>query len=38
MSADSDLIFSAMLNNQVPDFWAKKAYPSLKPLGSWMKD
>jgi len=27
-----------MLNNQVPGYWVKKAYPSLKPLSSWIKD
>ena len=23
---------------QVPDLWASAAYPSLKPLSSWVKD
>ena len=27
-----------MLNNQVPTLWEKVAYPSLKPLGSWILD
>ncbi len=25
-------------NNQVPNSWQKKAYPSLKPLSSWFED
>merc|ERR1711981_1355341 len=25
-------------NNQVPDMWRKAAYPSLKPLASWVTD
>ena len=27
-----------MLNNQVPANWANVAYPSLKPLASWLQD
>ena len=38
MSAELDGMYSAMLKNQVPQMWAKVAYPSLKPLSSWMKD
>jgi dynein heavy chain len=37
MSADLDLIFEALLNGKVPPLWLK-TYPSLKPLGSWMRD
>ncbi|KAL8568337.1 Dynein heavy chain 6, axonemal [Nucella lapillus] len=38
MSEELDMVFSAFLNNQVPELWANAAYPSLKPLGSWVTD
>jgi dynein heavy chain len=38
MSAELDAIGTALFNNQVPKGWAKKAYPSLKPLASWLID
>ena len=38
MSSDLDSVYAALLNNQVPAYWEEKAYPSLKPLGSWVKD
>jgi len=38
MSADLDSMYSSLLNNQVPKLWEKAAYPSLKPLASWIKD
>lgn len=28
----------SLFSNQVPQLWASKAYPSLKPLGAWVKD
>ena len=31
-----NLLLSAPV--QVPDMWAAKAYPSLKPLSSWVTD
>lgn len=38
MSAQLDAIGTSLFNNQVPKDWAKKAYPSLKPLASWLID
>jgi dynein heavy chain, axonemal len=38
MSDELERMFQALLSNQVPELWAKVAYPSLKPLGSWVKD
>jgi dynein heavy chain len=38
MSMELDLMYTAMMNNQVPGLWEKVAYPSLKPLASWMID
>ena len=31
-------MFQSFLVNKVPDNWQKVAYPSLKPLSSWIKD
>lgn len=38
MSAELDKMYSSLLNNQVPQIWASKAYPSLKPLASFYED
>lgn len=38
MSEEMEGIYKSFLNNQVPTLWADAAYPSLKPLGSWVKD
>ncbi|KAJ3137918.1 Dynein heavy chain 6, axonemal [Physocladia obscura] len=38
MSAELEKVFQSLLNNEVPEIWAKAAYPSLKPLASWIKD
>eukprot|EP00741_Cyanophora_paradoxa_P000409 tig00000404_g400.t1 len=38
MTLQLDDMFTAILNNRVPAIWEKVAYPSLKPLGSWVKD
>jgi dynein heavy chain len=37
MSADLDSIFESLANNKVPAIYLK-AYPSLRPLGSWTRD
>ena len=38
MSSELDSMYLSMLNLQVPENWAKVAYPSLKPLMSWFRD
>uniref|UniRef100_A0A803U0S0 Dynein axonemal heavy chain 6 n=1 Tax=Anolis carolinensis TaxID=28377 RepID=A0A803U0S0_ANOCA len=38
MSEEMERVYQSFLNNQVPTLWANKAYPSLKPLGGWVKD
>ncbi|XP_072239156.1 dynein axonemal heavy chain 1 [Leuresthes tenuis] len=38
MSSELELMARSLLNNMVPDMWKAKAYPSLKPLASWVSD
>ncbi|KAM9758655.1 dynein axonemal heavy chain 1 [Menidia menidia] len=38
MSSEQELMARSLLNNMVPDVWKAKAYPSLKPLASWVSD
>ncbi|XP_064645339.1 dynein axonemal heavy chain 6-like [Lineus longissimus] len=38
MSDVLETVYHAFLNSQVPELWADAAYPSLKPLGSWVTD
>jgi dynein heavy chain len=38
MSRDLELVYRALLINQVPEAWAEAAYPSLKPLAAWVQD
>uniref|UniRef100_F7E4I9 Dynein axonemal heavy chain 6 n=1 Tax=Ornithorhynchus anatinus TaxID=9258 RepID=F7E4I9_ORNAN len=38
MSEEMEKVYNSFLNNQVPVLWSEAAYPSLKPLGSWVKD
>jgi len=38
MSEELEKVYTSFLNNQVPSLWASAAYPSLKPLSSWVKD
>ena len=38
MSSDLEMVFNKVFDNQVPEIWNKVAYPSLKPLASWIND
>ncbi|KAM9332808.1 dynein axonemal heavy chain 1-like [Pholidichthys leucotaenia] len=38
MSSELELMARSLFNNVVPDIWKAKAYPSLKPLASWVSD
>ena len=38
MSIQLEKMFYAFLDKKVPELWEKYAYPSLKPLGSWVND
>jgi Dynein heavy chain. len=38
MSIQLEKMYNSFLNKKVPDLWADNAYPSLKPLSSWVKD
>ena len=38
MSIQLENMFNAFLDKKVPEMWEKAAYPSLKPLASWVND
>ena len=38
MSLELEAVGNSLFDNIVPALWAKKAYPSLKPLASWVLD
>lgn len=38
MSPELEAVSDAVFDNKVPEAWAAKAYPSLKPLSSWVGD
>ncbi|PRP75973.1 hypothetical protein PROFUN_01689 [Planoprotostelium fungivorum] len=38
MSSSLENVANSLFNNQVPEIWAARAYPSLKPLSAWVLD
>lgn len=36
LSLELEQVCDSLFNNMVPDIWHKRAYPSLKPLASWV--
>jgi dynein heavy chain len=38
MSEELERLAGSLFVNQVPKYWAAKAYPSLKPLAAWVQD
>lgn len=38
MSQELEYMFNAFINSKVPSNWENVAYPSLKPLASWVTD
>lgn len=38
MSIELEKMFNSFLDAKVPENWENVAYPSLKPLGSWVTD
>ena len=38
MSNELEAVGKALFNGKVPDLWLKKSFPSLKPLGAYIKE
>lgn len=38
LSLELEEVCNSIFNNIVPEIWAKRAYPSLKPLASWVNE
>ena len=38
MSRELDMMYTSLINNQVPPNWSNVSYPSLKTLTSWIAD
>lgn len=38
ISTDMEVLMGTLFLDQIPAQWAKRAYPSLLPLGAWYAD
>jgi dynein heavy chain len=38
LSVELEEVCNSLFDNRVPEIWHKRAYPSLKPLASWIND
>ncbi len=38
MNEQLEKMYTSFMNNQVPGMWSNVSYPSMKTLGSWIKD